>query len=44
MEGNLIGALLSIFVLQIILPIGLVWVVDGFARRAKWYGTGDLKI
>lgn len=44
MEGNLGGALLSIFVLQIILPIALVWLVDGFARRAKWYGTGDLKI
>jgi uncharacterized membrane protein len=44
MDNNLVGALLSIFVLQIILPIGLVWLVDGFARRAKWYGAGDLKI
>jgi uncharacterized membrane protein len=44
MDNNLVGALLSIFVLQIILPIVLVWLVDGFARRAKWYGTGDLKI
>jgi uncharacterized membrane protein len=44
MEGNFIGALLSIFVLQIILPIVLVWLVDGFARRAKWYAAGDLKI
>ena len=44
MDDNLVGALLSIFVLQIILPIALVWFVDGFARRAKWYGVGDLKI
>ena len=44
MEGNLVGALLSIFVLQITLPILLVWVFDGVARRAKWYGEGDLKI
>lgn len=44
MDDNFIGALLSIFVLQIILPILLVWIVDGFARRAKWYVAGDLKI
>lgn len=44
MEGNLIGALLSIFVLQILLPIVLVWVVDGYARKLKLYGSGDLKI
>jgi uncharacterized membrane protein len=44
MDDNFIGALLSIFVLQIILPILLVWMVDGFARRAKWYVAGDLKI
>jgi uncharacterized membrane protein len=44
MEGNFIRALLSIFVLQIILPIVLVCLVDGFARRVKWYAAGDLKI
>jgi uncharacterized membrane protein len=44
MEDNLVGALLSIFVLQIILPILLVWLVDGFARKAKWYQAGDLVI
>jgi len=44
MEGNLIGALLSIFILQIALPILLVWLVDGYARKRKWYGEGDLKI
>jgi uncharacterized protein len=44
MEGNLVGALLSIFILQITLPIILVFLVDGFARRANLYGKGDLKI
>jgi uncharacterized membrane protein len=44
MDDNLVGALLSIFVLQIFLPILLVWLVDGFARKAKWYQVGDLKI
>ena len=44
MEGNLVGALLSIFILQIALPIILVWLVDGYARKLKWYGEGDLKI
>jgi uncharacterized protein len=44
MEGNLTGALLSIFILQIALPILLVWIVDGYARKLKWYGPGDLKI
>jgi len=44
MEDNLVGALLSIFVLQILLPIVLVWLVDGYARKFKWYGEGDLKI
>ena len=44
MEDNLVGALLSIFVLQIFLPILLVWLVDGFARKAKWYQAGDLII
>jgi uncharacterized membrane protein len=44
MDDNLVGALLSIFVLQIFLPILLVWLVDGYARKAKWYQVGDLKI
>jgi uncharacterized membrane protein len=44
MADNLPGALLSIIILQIILPIILVYLVDRFARRAKWYQTGDLKI
>jgi hypothetical protein len=44
MEGNLVGAILSIFILQIALPIILVWIVDGYARKLKWYGEGDLKI
>jgi uncharacterized membrane protein len=44
MDDNLVGALLSIFVLQIFLPILLVWLVDAFARKAKWYQTGDLII
>ena len=44
MEGNLTGALLSIFILQIILPITLVWIVDRLARSFKLYQAGDLKI
>ncbi|MGA0097446.1 MAG: PTS transporter subunit IIC [Bacilli bacterium] len=44
MEDNLVGALLSIFVLQIALPIALVWVLDTFARKWQWYKPGDLKI
>ena len=44
MEGNLIGALLSIFLLQIALPIILVWVIDFFARKWQWYRQGDLTI
>jgi uncharacterized membrane protein len=44
MDDNLVGALLSIFVLQIFLPILLVWLVDGLARKAKWYQAGDLII
>jgi uncharacterized membrane protein len=44
MEGNLTGALLSIFVLQIFLPILLVYIADKIARQYKLYGDGDLKI
>ena len=44
MEGNLIGALLSIFVLQLILPILLVLGLDILARQLKLYKQGDLSL
>jgi hypothetical protein len=44
MEGNLTGALLSIFVLQLFLPIVLVYFADKIARKYRLYGAGDLKI
>jgi len=44
MEGNLLGALLSIFIGQILLPIVLVWLIDFYARKWHWYRQGDLTI
>ena len=44
MEGNLIGALSSIFLLQMLLPIVLIYAFDLIARRMELYQAGDLKI
>jgi uncharacterized membrane protein len=44
MEGNLIGALSSIFLLQMLFPIVLIYVFDLLARRMKLYQPGDLRI
>ena len=44
MEGNLSGALLSILVLQILLPIVLVYGLDFLSRKLKLYKQGDLSL
>jgi uncharacterized membrane protein len=44
MSDNLVGALLSIFILQITLPIILVFFLDKLARSLKLYGKGDLTV
>jgi uncharacterized membrane protein len=44
MEGNLIGALSSIFLLQLLFPLVLIYVFDLLARRLKLYQAGDLRI
>lgn len=44
MGDNLVGAWLSILILQILLPIVLVYFADKIARHYKLYGAGDLKI
>jgi hypothetical protein len=44
MEGNLSGALLSILVLQILLPIVLVYGLDFLSRQLKLYKQGDLSL
>jgi uncharacterized membrane protein len=44
MEGNLGGALLSILVLQILLPIVLVYGLDFLSRKLKLYKQGDLSL
>jgi uncharacterized protein len=44
MSDNLVGAVLSIFILQITLPIILVFFLDKLARSLKLYGKGDLTV
>jgi uncharacterized protein len=44
MQDNVLGAWLSIVILQITLPIILVYIADKVARHYKLYGAGDLKI
>jgi uncharacterized membrane protein len=44
MNNNVIGAWLSIVILQIVLPIILVYIADKIARRYELYHAGDLKI
>jgi len=44
MEGNLIGALSSILLLQMLFPLVLIYVFDLLARRLKLYQAGDLRI
>ncbi len=42
--GNTLNAWLGIIVLEIILPIVLVFLVDFFFRKKNWIKPGDLKI
>jgi uncharacterized membrane protein len=44
MEDNIMGALSSIFILQLILPILLVFIIDTWFKRKGLYASEDLKI